>query len=129
MVEYLTSAGHKCLAAWDIEPRGKRIDKEDAMTAQIGGEIDFFITNPPWSRDLLHAIIDNLSSQYPTLLLFDADWLHTRQANGRWQKCSQVISVGRLKWIEGSKYTGKDNCAWHRFDPGHSEGPRFIGRT
>src|SRR6266545_2009922 len=39
-------------------------------------EIENFITNPPWRRDLLHGIISNLSSQRPTWLLFDADWMH-----------------------------------------------------
>lgn len=128
MVKYLTDAGHTCAAAWDIEPRAEGIDTQDATTRLIGN-IGCFITNPPWFRPLLHAIIDNLSAQHPTFLLFDSDWLHTRQANGRWQKCSKVISVGRLKWIEDSPHTGKDNCAWHLFEPGHAEGPRFIGRS
>jgi hypothetical protein len=23
--------------------------------------------------------------------------------------CSDIVAIGRLKWIEGSKFTGKDN--------------------
>lgn len=127
MIRYLTDAGHKCVRAWDLHPRGEGIDKQDARTRLIGN-IDCFITNPPWSRDVLHPIIENLSAQHRTWLLFDADWMHTRQANGLWQKCSLIISVGRLKWIPGSKFTGKDNCCWYRFDPNHTRGPRFVGR-
>jgi hypothetical protein len=37
------------------------------------------ITNPPWSRDILHPMILHLSSISPTWLLFDADWAHTKQ--------------------------------------------------
>jgi hypothetical protein len=127
LVKYLTDAGHTCAAAWDIEPRGRGIDRQDARSRQIGN-ITSFITNPPWSRPVLHAIIDNLSAQYPTWLLFDADWIHTRQAAPYWPRCSMVISVGRLKWIENSPHTGKDNCCWYRFDPDYTGGPRFIGR-
>lgn len=127
LVRYLEAAGHVCAAAWDIQPRAPGIDTQDARTRLIGN-ITCFITNPPWSRPALHAIIDNLSAQHPTWLLFDADWIHTIQANGRWQRCSAIVSVGRLKWIEGSKYTGKDNCAWHYFLPDHTTGPFFVGR-
>ena len=128
MVEYLCAEGHRFAAAWDIKPGVKWVDKQDARTRQIGN-IDCFITNPPWSRDVLHPIIDNLSAQHPTWLLFDADWIHTRQSNGLWQRCSMIVSVGRLKWIPDSKFTGKDNCCWYRFDPHHKAGPLFIGRS
>ena len=30
--------------------------------------------------------------------------------------CSKVVSIGRVKWIEGSKGVGKDNCCWYLFD-------------
>jgi hypothetical protein len=33
-----------------------------------------------------------------------------------------------VKWIEGSKHTGKDNSAWYRFDARHTSGPVFHGR-
>ena len=128
MVRYLEAEGHKCAAAWDIAPRGKGIAKQDARTRQIGN-ITCYVTNPPWSRDVLHPIIENLSAQHPCWFIFDADWMHTRQANGLWQKCSLIVSVGRLKWIANSKYTGKDNCCWYKFEPGHKRGPRFIGRN
>ena len=128
MIKYLEMAGHQCAAAWDIEPQHKQIDKQDARTRLIGN-ITCFITNPPWTREVLHPIIENLSAQHWTWLLFDADWMHTRQANGLWQRCSLIISIGRLKWIPDSKFTGKDNCCWYRFEPNHLTGPRFIGRA
>ena len=38
------------------------------------------------------------------------------------------MTIGRVKWIEGSKHTGKDNYAWYRFDITHKSGPVFHGR-
>ena len=37
--------------------------------------------------------------------------------------CSDIVILPRLKWIEGSKDTGKDNHAWYRFDARHRGGP------
>jgi hypothetical protein len=128
LARYLQGEGHVCAAAWDIEPRSPEVACQDARTRLIGN-ITCFITNPPWERTVLHAIIANLASQNTTWLLIDADWVHTRQANGFWQRCSLIVAVGRVKWIEGSKHTGKDNCCWYRFDPGHNHGPHFIGRA
>ena len=42
--------------------------------------------------------------------------------------CSDIVAIGRVKWIEGSKYTGKDNYAWYKFDIMHKSGPVFHGR-
>ena len=42
--------------------------------------------------------------------------------------CSDIVAIGRVKWIEGSKHTGKDNYAWFRFDIRHKNGPIFHGR-
>lgn len=74
-----------------------------------------YITNPPWDRKILHPIIGNLRRQAPTWLLFDADWMHTKQAAPYLPYCSHIVSVGRVKWIPDSKMTGKDNCCWYRF--------------
>jgi hypothetical protein len=37
-----------------------------------------FVTDPPWSRPVLHEIIVNLSNQAPAWLLLDGDWGHTQ---------------------------------------------------
>jgi len=114
LVKYLEAAGHRCKAAWDIEPRGEGIEKHDARTKKA--DFDCFITNPPWDRKILHPIIENLSAQSPTWLLFDADWMHTKQSAPYMKWCSKIVSVGRVKWIPDSKMTGKDNCAWYLFN-------------
>ena len=87
-----------------------------------------FITNPPWSRDVLHPIITNLSDLLPTWLLLDADWSHTVQAAPFAVRCRKIVSVGRLRWIPDSPHTGLDNCAWYLFDkPAHTD-TRYVWR-
>ena len=38
------------------------------------GAADAIITNPPWSRDVLHRLIAHFQSIAPTWLLLEADW-------------------------------------------------------
>ena len=45
------------------------------------------------------------------------------------KRCRKVVSVGRLKWIPGSKHTGKDNCAWYLFGFAPLGAPRFYERA
>jgi len=126
--DFLMSQGYLCAGASDIEPRGDMIIKADACRDGFSGKGKMFITNPPWERAILHKIIVNLSDQKPTWLLFDADWVHTRQAIPYVGRLQKIVSVGRVKWIEGSPYTGKDNCAWHLFDGSNKSNTIFYGR-
>lgn len=128
LLDQLTTAGHICARAWDIDPKRSDIDRHDALT-RIVGNIDCFITNPPWTRDILHPLIVHLSDQAPTWLLFDADWKYTKQSRPYMPRCRQIVPVGRLKWIRGSKYDSKDNCAWYRFDKPNDEPAHFYARA
>lgn len=128
LIDALALAGHVCARARDIEPRRDDIERKDALTT-LTGNIDCFITNPPWDRKVLHPLIVHLSDQAPTWLLFDADWIHTRQAAPFLPRLRRIVSVGRVKWIPDSKMTGKDNCAWHLFDrPAANATATFYGR-
>jgi hypothetical protein len=60
-------------------------------------------------------------------LLIDSDWAYTKQAAPFIPHCQKIVAIGRLKWIPGSKYTGKENCAWYLFDWNHISGPQFYG--
>jgi len=92
------------------------------------GVVDFCITNPPWDRGFLHPFIEHWLDIGPTWLLFDADWMHTKQSAMYMTYCRSIVSVGRIKWIEDSKYTGKDNCCWYLFDASHQGPTEFYGR-
>lgn len=101
----------------------------DATTTTYNVDNSIFITNPPWTREILHKIIVNLSNQAPTWLLFDADWLFTKQATPFLPRLRKVVAIGRVKWIEGSKNTGKDNCCWYLFDkPNEGNSIEFYGK-
>lgn len=128
LIDTLVSNGHHCAAAWDIEPHRDDIELCDARLVTIGA-IDCFITNPPWSRPILHELIEHLSAQHPAWLLIDADWMHTRQSAPFMPWLRRIISIGRVKWIPDSKMTGKDNCCWYLFDQKSEGSAQFTGRA
>jgi len=75
-----------------------------------------FITNPPWHWDVLDPLITHLSDMRPTFLLLNADLMHNKRMARHMRRCSKVVSIGRVRWIEGSKNTGMENCAWYLFE-------------
>lgn len=129
LVKHLESFGHECVLATDIEPQDESVDQLDIFDLQWTSDADMFITNPPWDRKILHPIITHLSDIAPTWLLFDADWVHTKQSAEYMPRLQKIVSIGRVKWIEDSKMTGKDNCAWHLFDVNNKEETKFYGRV
>lgn len=128
LIIHLRNAGVQCAEAWDIEPQADGISQGDAteLRCRIA---DCYITNPPWDRKILHPIIINLSDHKPTWLLFDADWMHTKQSAAFMPRLRKIVSVGRVKWIPDSKMTGKDNCCWYLFDKPSDAPTLFFGRT
>lgn len=124
---HLIREGLKCIKATDIQPQHIEIGKQDVFDIKrtLAG---CFITNPPWDRKILHPLIDHLRNIAPTWLLFDADWMHTKQSAPYIQYCEKIVSVGRVKWIEDSKSTGKDNCAWYLFTETGKPSTTFVGR-
>jgi hypothetical protein len=130
LIRHLEVSGHRCTSAFDADPASAYpvLDGRNLNTDLLGGA-DFIITNPPWTRDILHDLIMRFSDIAPTWLLFDADWMFTKQAAPYIKRCTAIIAVGRVKWIPGSKNTGKDNCAWYRFEQQHvMTRPYFVGR-
>jgi hypothetical protein len=117
LVRHLEASGHTCIEAYDIEPQNVDIYKADALQVYFGDRAEYLITNPPWDRNILHPLIDHFSAQVSTWLLFDADWIHTKQSIPYLNRLRSIVSIGRIKWIPDSKMTGKDNCAWYLFVP------------
>lgn len=125
-----------CLWSSDIEPRDPAIATLDALDlsqAQVSN-CDLIITNPPWIRTkasgyLLHELIKTFSDLRPTWLLFDADWVHTIQSSDLVkERLCKIVSIGRVKWIEDSAGSGKDNAAWYLFDKNKKGTTEFHGR-
>jgi hypothetical protein len=93
------------------------------------GGADAIITNPPYTRAVMHRLIEHLPRIAPTWLSLELDWTATKQAAPFMRACSDVVAVGRFKWIPGSPHTGKENFAWLRFDARHVSGPLFHWRN
>ena len=132
LVNHLTElTGGSCVGASDIEPRDISVTQQDALTIKWEARRSnmYCITNPPWDRDILHPLIENFMASGKAWLLFDADWMHTKQATPYLRHCRRIVSVGRVKWIEDSSNTGKDNCAWYFFDQKNKTPTEFYGRT
>lgn len=146
LMRLLADAGLQCSWGLEMEPQGDfpqniwPVGRGNALTL---GEADVadatcFITNPPWTRDVLHQLIWHLSALRPTWLLFDASWCFTKQARKFERICTDVVSVGRLKWFpppgrllrnpeeseaayserckKNRSHDPPDDCAWYRFD-------------
>lgn len=126
--------GHYCVYACDVQPGRNRdwIEKRDARDLdkrwRRGAGAKMFVTNPPWTRPILHELIEFLPTLLPTWLLLDADWMHTQQAADYLDRCSHIVSAGRVRWIKNSADDGVDNVAWYFFPHrGHTGGPKFTG--
>ncbi len=133
LVNHLESAGHVLTSASDIHPMASGIIKRDALELEkCNGDI--FITNPPWPEpnrrgDPALAILIHLSALAPTWLLLPADFAHNLYFRDVAERCQKIVSVGRVKWIPGSEYSGKDNAAWYLFDVAHAGQILFHGRA
>lgn len=115
LIENLNKANHSrftCLGQSDIDT-GK--DALSLSHDDVKG-VDFIITNPPWSRPLLHPMILHFIKLKPTFLLFDSDWSQNKGATPYLPYCRGIYPIGRLKWIPDTTMQSKDNCAWYLFD-------------
>lgn len=129
LVLQLALHGHSCGWASDITHPNVGYTRDAlSLTALDMESVDMIITNPPWSRPLLHAMIEHLPTLKPTWLLFDADWPHTKQSAQYMRHCRKIVSVGRLIWIPGTKMSGKDSCCWYLFDQSRDGPTEFVGR-
>lgn len=118
-----------CTQAYDIEPQREDIIEADFFDLEVTDETDYVITNPPWDRKVLHPMLEHCRTfPCPTWFLFDADWAHTNQAIPYLKYCDKIVAVGRIKWIPDSKYTGKDNCCWYRFQPNEVNATQFVAK-
>ena len=121
--------GAWCSWASDIEPQknGVHTNHFRDLGENEFLEADYIITNPPWDRKLLHPMIEYFVPRIKTWLLFDADWMHTKQSVPYLSILKKVVSIGRVRWIEGSKSVGKDNCCWYLFQE-KAQRTQFYGR-
>jgi hypothetical protein len=135
LIRHLAEDDIHCRYASDIAPRNKLSPMPietrpfHKVTAEMMVDCEMVITNPPWTREILHPFIEHFLRLKPMWLLFDADWMHNGDDVPRLlRRCSKIVAVGRVKWIPGSESAGKENCCWYFFPQHHHDGPHFFGR-
>jgi hypothetical protein len=121
LVIALEQAGFKCRYAGDIQTGQDALQ----LTVQAVHEADVIITNPPYERVLMHRLIEVFRRLKPTWLLLEADWLFTVQSAPFMLHCSDIVPIGRVRWIPGSGSDGFDNYCWARFDMYPHDTTRF----
>jgi hypothetical protein len=119
LVRHLESFGLRCVYRGDIATG------QDALATTDYGGPDAIITNPPYERKLMHALITHFQRIAPTWLLLEQDWCATAQATPYLGSCTDIVVIRRVRWKEGTKNDGFDNSVWCRFDARHSAGPIF----
>lgn len=79
----------------------------DALTLTLSDleGCDLIISNPPYQKDVLLPLIDNLTTLKPLWLLLPSDLMFNGYMVPYMKQCERVISVGRLyffvnKWCE-----------------------------
>ena len=137
LVRLIERIGGDCLAQYDIEPRHPLVQfgRAHNMLSQHLRGAEFIITNPPWTRDILHQLILRFSRlAVPCWCLWDANWMFTDQGamfmdwrRGQ-NRIHKIVAVGRLTWIPGTDETGKDDAAWFLVGPPVSAPPAFYPR-
>ena len=96
LVRHLESFGFNCVHSSDLN-RG-----QDALGLVHYGNADAIVTNPPHTRKTMHALIRHfLRSGITVWLLIDTDWAFTQQAAPFLPACSDIVTIGRVRWIEG----------------------------
>ena len=114
----LEASGLVCVYSGDIATG------QDALALDDYGEIDAIVTNSPFAKPLMHELIAHFQKIAPTWLLLEWDWSANEHARPFLRSCTDMVPIGRLKWVPNSPYNnGKQNYGWYRFRAGHTSGP------
>ena len=104
LVRHLEVHGLRCVYQGDIAVG------QDAIALDQYGAIDAIITNPPWTRKLLHPLIEHFQRIASTWLLLDQDWAGTKQAVPYLTSCSDILPVGRQICDSGDHHARQGQC-------------------
>ena len=97
LVRHLESFGLRCVYAADIATG------QDALALDTYGDADVIITNPPYTRELMHRLIAQFRQIAPTWLLLPADWMHNLHAAPFLPSCLPAPISSRSAACAGSK--------------------------
>jgi hypothetical protein len=113
--QHLESHGFLCTCEGDISTG------QDALACRDFGPVDAIVTNPPFSRWVEMA--EHFQKIATTWLLGELDWTANKYfARFLNSTCSDIVHIGRVRWIRGTKHNGKQNFVWYRLDARHVGG-------
>ncbi len=127
LTRHLQQHGLKCTGQSDWEPLSPEIHKCSAFDLPHVNGADQIISNFPWRREMLHPLLRHCLTLAPVWTLHDANWMFTAQAAPFLKYCEKIVTVGRVKWIEGSKSAGMEDVCWYRIGMYEAE-TVFIGK-
>jgi hypothetical protein len=104
LVRHLEYWGPSCTSRGDISTG------QDALKTGSFGDVDYIITNPPFS--LKHAMILHFQRFLPTWLLLPLEAATTLEAPPFFEHCSHIVSVGKVKWKPGTRDKSDFSYAW-----------------
>lgn len=122
-----------CWYTLDIAPRfvgAQEGDATDRETMEYAKRFaGLIITNPPWSFEPLTEMLTLWRELgFTAWVLLSADFAHNVRSGPYMSYCTDIVPVGRLKWMPNSKYASKDNNAWYRFESSGDHTTRFHPR-
>lgn len=125
LIGLLDQYGHRCLGRFDLSPQCPYIPQRDAL--EVIDMAPRVITNPPWDPAMLHPLIEHfVQAADETWLLFGASWPQTKQSKRLGELfCTDIVSVGRVKWFLNSKNDATDDCSWYRFSQDKDGATRY----
>jgi hypothetical protein len=122
LVRHLESFGLVCVYAGDIA------DGQDALAHTDYGSPDAVITNPPHTHEVLAKLLPHFLRIAPAWLLLPMDFASNARDAVFLAAGTDIVPFGRVRWIDGTTDTSKDNFGWFRFQLGHRDGPRVHPR-
>lgn len=120
----LQQAGHLCMDAYDLEPRGPGVRLADALLTPLTCQA---ITNPPFERPLLVPLLEAWVRANALWLLLPLDHLANRWFGPYAPHVRRIVPVGRVSWLGNGK-GGMDNHAWVLFHPTPDPAPILMPR-
>lgn len=112
LVKHLEARGCRCVWQSDISTGRDAFSLQDRELPDAP-----IITNPPWTREILHRLIPHFAKLRTTYLLFDFEWASSLQGIPCMKYCTEIIPVGRVKWNPGKKYNNdKETVSWYKFE-------------
>ena len=129
--QILVENGHVCMGMSDKNPRSQFIVQksiDEVRYKDLGSRLveTTVITNPPWDRPTMHRLLNHFLCLAPMWLLLEADWLFTKQSGPFMFSATDIVPIGRVRWIAGSAHDGFDNCCWVRFEMFLSDKPPTV---